>query len=164
VDSGAQAAGGKLPREVMVVDDDADVRCALVEFLAHRGISAFHAFDGLDALERIRAGCLPCSIVLDLDMPRLDGAALVAALRGDPTLPKIPVVTMTAGVQPAGLITDGHLEKPFGVEAMLSALFRVCRSCGACDGEGPVIGSVFAARQEADLAAALGSSQKPGDR
>jgi Response regulator receiver domain len=57
----------------LVVDDDADVRHALVESLAHAGISAFHAFDGLEALERIRAGCRPCSIVLDVNMPRLDG-------------------------------------------------------------------------------------------
>jgi CheY-like chemotaxis protein len=157
LDIGAPVSGGTLPREVMVVDDDADVRCALVEFLAHHGISAFHAFDGLDALERIRAGCKPCSIVLDVDMPRLDGPALVAALRVDPMLPKIPVVTMTAGVQPAGLNTDGHLQKPFDVEALRAALFGICRSCGVCDGDGPVVGSVFAARQRADLAAELRS-------
>jgi CheY-like chemotaxis protein len=147
-------AGAGLQREVMVVDDDADVRCALIELLADEGISALHAFDGLDALERIRAGCTPCSILLDVDMPRLDGPALVAALRMDPFHSKIPVVTMTAGAQPAGLTKDGHLQKPFDVEALLAALFRICRSCGVCDGDGPVIGSVFAARERADLATA----------
>jgi CheY-like chemotaxis protein len=135
----------------MVVDDDADVRSALVELLAHQGIPAVHAFDGLDALERIRGGCTPCSIVLDVDMPRLDGPALVGALREDLALSEIPVVTMTAGVRPAGLDTDGHLQKPFDDEALLAALFTVCRSCGVCDGEGPVIGSIFASRQRADL-------------
>jgi CheY-like chemotaxis protein len=149
-----QNPGAKPLREIMVVDDDPDVGCTLVELLAHHGISALHAFDGLDALERVRAGCMPCSIVLDVDMPRLDGPALVAALRADPTLSKIPVVTMTAGVPPAGLSTEGHLQKPFDAEELLAALFGICRSCGTCDGDGPVIGSLFAARQRADLAAA----------
>jgi CheY-like chemotaxis protein len=150
MDVRAPSAGAGLQRQVMVVDDDADVRCALVDFLAHYGISAFHAFDGLDALERIRAGCTPCSIVLDVDMPRLDGPALLVALRRDPALPKIPVVTMTAGVRPTGLETNGHLQKPFDDEALLAALFTACRSCALCDGEGPVIGSIFASRQRAD--------------
>jgi CheY-like chemotaxis protein len=149
----AHTAGPGLQREVMVVDDDADLRCALVGLLAHHGISAVHAFDGLDALERIRAGCAPCAIVLDVDMPRLDGSGLVAALRADPAPARIPVVTMTAGARPAGLDTDGHLPKPFTSETLLAELFKICRSCGVCDGEGPVIGSVFASRQRADLAA-----------
>lgn len=162
MDVRAPTAGTGLLRAVMVVDDDADVRSALVECLAHEGISASHAFDGLDALERIRAGCTPCTIVLDVDMPRLNGPALVAALRVDPMLSKIPVVTMTAGAQPAGLRTDGHLQKPFDVEALRATLFRTCRSCGVCDGDGPVIGSVFAARKRADVAARP-SSPRLGD-
>jgi CheY-like chemotaxis protein len=162
VDAGEQAARGRVQRQVMIVDDDADVGCALVELLAHHGISALRVFDGLEALERLRAGHTPCSIVLDVDMPRLDGPALVAALRVDPALSRIPVVTMTAGVPPTGLNTDGHLEKPFDAEALLAALFRLCRSCGVCDGDGPVVGSVFAARRRADLATAL-PSRRPGD-
>jgi CheY-like chemotaxis protein len=149
----------------MVVDDDADIRCALVEYLTREGIASFHAFDGLDALERIRAGCTPCSIVLDLDMPRIDGQAVVLALRADPTLPRIPVLTMTAGEKPhGGLDTDGHLPKPFTFEALLVALFKVCRSCGACDGDGPVIGSIFESRQRADRTAARSApASRPGD-
>jgi CheY-like chemotaxis protein len=151
----AQTPGAKPLREIMVVDDDADVRGALVELLAHQEVSAHTACDGLEALERIRAGCIPCSIVLDVDMPRLDGPALVAALRADPTLPRIPIVTMTAGAPPAGLGTEGHLQKPYHVEELLAALFGICRACGVCDGDRPVIGSLFSARRRADLAAAL---------
>jgi CheY-like chemotaxis protein len=136
----------------MVVDDDADLRTALIEFLAQHGISAFPACDGVDALERIRAVGAPCSIVLDVDMPRLDGPALVAALRAEPPLSSIRVVTMTAGAQPGDLRTDAHLQKPFTPEALLAALFAVCRTCGLCDGEGRVIGSLFTARQRAELA------------
>jgi CheY-like chemotaxis protein len=149
----AQTPGAKPLRGILVVDDDPDVRGALVELLAHQEVSAHTACDGLEALERIRAGCIPCSIVLDVDMPRLDGPALVAALRADPTLPRIPVVTMTAGAPPAGLGTEGHLQKPFDVDELLGALFGICRSCGVCDGDQPVIGSVFAARRRADAPA-----------
>ena len=138
-------------REVMVVDDDADVRCALVEFLTHEGISSFHAFDGLDALEHLGNGPPPCAIVLDLDMPRLAGPAFVAVLRGDLRLPRIPVFTMTAGAEPLGLDTEGHLSKPFAMQSLLAMLFVFCRSCGVCDGAGPVVGSIFRARRRADL-------------
>jgi CheY-like chemotaxis protein len=141
----------------MVVDDDADVRCAVVEFLSREGISSLPAVDGLDALERIQSGRPPCAIVLDVDMPRLSGPALVATLRADSRLPRIPVVTMTAGNEPLGLDTEGHLPKPFARESLLAILFRICRSCGECDGAGPVVGSLFAARRRAELVVQRGS-------
>jgi CheY-like chemotaxis protein len=149
----AQMGAGER-REVMVVDDDEGVRCAVIALLSEQGISAREAIDGLDGLERVRSGPPPCAIVLDVDMPRLSGPALVAALRADPNLPRLPVVTMSAGIEPVGLDTDGHLPKPFAAQSLVAALFKICRSCAACDGGGPVVGSVFVARRAADLAAA----------
>lgn len=137
-------------RWVMVVDDDEDVRSALVEVLSERGIASSCAFDGLDALERIQSGRIPCVILLDLDMPRLSGPGLVARLRAESRFPRIPVITMTAGSERLVLDSDGHLPKPFAVESLLSVLFRICRSCAICDHAGPVVGSVFDARRRAD--------------
>jgi hypothetical protein len=83
-------------------------------------------------------------------MPRLNGPGLVEELHADDTLAGIPVITMSAGTTPAGLKTIGHLAKPFEIGAMLALLFQACRSCASCDGEGPVIGSIFEARLRAD--------------
>ncbi|BDG05080.1 response regulator [Anaeromyxobacter oryzae] len=137
-------------RQVLVVDDDRDLRGVLVEALGESGIGAVDAFDGVDALEKVRAGAPPCALLLDLDMPRLTGHDVVAELRGDRALSRIPVITMTAAAAPLGLQTHGHLAKPFALESMLGLLFRACRCCALCDGAGPVVGSIFAARRAAD--------------
>jgi hypothetical protein len=78
----------------------------------------------------------------------------VAALRADSTLSSIPVITMSAGPQPPDLDTVTHLAKPFGFNSLLAALFRICRSCAACEGEPDpaVAASLFDSRRRADLA------------
>lgn len=134
-------------REVLVVDDDADVRVCLVEYLCHAGVAASQAVDGQDALDRVRSGSPPCAIVLDLDMPRLSGPELVAALRADAGHAGIPIISMSARRPPFGLRTRAHLAKPFAFEDLLAILFRECRLCGACDRSRPVVGSLFVARQ-----------------
>jgi len=141
-------------REVLIVDDDADLCRALAEYLSHMGISSSCARDGLDALDQVRAGPPPCAIVLDLDMPRMSGPALVEALRSEPTPPRIPIITMTAADEPVGLDTEGHLPKPFAFEALLGRLFAICRSCAACNCGGPAVGSIYVARRTADRAGA----------
>jgi len=139
-------------REVLIVDDDADVRRCLVELLSRAGIRACHAFDGQDALDQVRSGAPPCVMVVDLDMPRLAGADLVAALQADPGRAAIPVVSMTAGRAPLPFCPRAHLAKPFVFGDLLEVLFRECRSCGVCDGPGPVVGSIFDARRRYDAA------------
>lgn len=145
-------AGTAIPehRVVLVVDDDRDLRAVLVDALRHWGIEARGAVDGVDALEKARASPPPCALLLDLDMPRLPGEGVVAELRRDPTLSKVPVITMTAGALPPGLETCGHLPKPFGLERLLALLFHACRCCALCDGGGPVVGTIFAARRAAE--------------
>jgi CheY-like chemotaxis protein len=145
ITSSSTAALGR--REVLVVDDDADVRCCLLEFLSHAGIGAHAAFDGQDALDQIRSRAPPCLIVLDVDMPRVTGPQLIAALRADSTHAKIPVVSMSAGTPCLDLQTRAHVAKPFAFAQLLEILFRECRLCGLCDGDGPVVGSIFDARQ-----------------
>ncbi len=140
---------------MLIVDDDEDLRGTLVDCLCAAGIAAFDACDGVDALEKIRAGLPPCALVLDMDMPRLDGSALLAEMRTDRALSAVPVITMTAGVEPVGLETQGHLSKPFDLGRMFTLLFQACRSCGVCDGERPVFGSLFEARRAAGSPASV---------
>ncbi len=138
-------------REVLVVDDDADLRDALIDYLSCVGVVAETARDGVDALEKMRAAWPPCAVLLDLDMPRLDGRGVVGAIRADRALASVPVITMTAGAAPGGIDAHGHLPKPFELGRMLELLFDACRRCDACGSGRPVIGSLFGARQAADL-------------
>jgi CheY-like chemotaxis protein len=66
---------------VLVVDDDADLRDMLAEFLSDEGFGIDLAVDGLDALWMIDQDAYLDAVVCDLDMPRLDGGGLLRALR-----------------------------------------------------------------------------------
>jgi CheY-like chemotaxis protein len=143
-------------RRVLVVDDDEDLRRVLLEALSTDGVAAYEACDGVDALDKIRAASPPCALVLDLDMPRLTGGGLVAELRADTALARIPVITMTAATAPLGLDTQGHLPKPFELDSLLGLLFQICRECAICDRESRAIGSIFSARCAADLGTSRG--------
>jgi CheY-like chemotaxis protein len=139
-------------RRVLVVDDDEDLRAALVLALRDAGIAASQARDGVDALDKLRAEPRPCALLLDMNMPRLDGAAVLSALRAEPALHTLPVITMTAGACPPAVDAFGQLVKPFELARLLGLLFDACRACGACEAGGPVVGAVVAARRAADLA------------
>jgi two-component system chemotaxis response regulator CheY len=119
-------------RRVLVIEDDADVRSALADALAGAGVLPVVAVDGLDGLERLRAGPPPSAILLDLRMPRLGGAEFLRAMRADPRYEHVPVITMTAGSEP----TDdhevvAHLHKPFDLEDLLQIVLSLSESHAA---------------------------------
>jgi signal transduction histidine kinase/CheY-like chemotaxis protein len=123
------AAGGReRPKcRVLVVDDDPDSADALARLLRHTASEVQIAYDGLaavDAAEKFR----PQVVLLDLDMPRLDGYETCRRLRQQPWASRISMVALSgwgrsedrARTREAGF--DGHLVKPVGraeVEALL---------------------------------------------
>ncbi len=117
---------------VLVVDDDPDVRAAVVDGLTVEGYEVRAAADGLDALSAI-AAAPPAAVVLDLAMPVLDGLAVCRRLRelGDRT----PVLVLTArdavSDRVAGLDAgaDDYLVKPFALDELLARLRALLRMC-----------------------------------
>ncbi|MFI9238856.1 response regulator transcription factor [Streptomyces sp. NPDC053079] len=115
---------------VLVVDDDPDVRAAVVDGLAVEGYTVRSAADGLEALSAV-AAAQPAAIVLDLAMPVLDGLAVCRRLRelGDRT----PVLVLTArdavSDRVAGLDAgaDDYLVKPFALDELLARLRALLR-------------------------------------
>src|SRR5690348_14800129 len=89
----SQAAGAMEPATgalILVADDDAQVRSGLaggLELLAHRVQTAAHGREALAWLERHR----PDLIVLDVNMPELDGPGLIAELRRRGLHPHVPI-------------------------------------------------------------------------
>jgi CheY-like chemotaxis protein len=102
--------------DVLVVEDDDDVREALLLLLEDEGVHAVGATDGRDALEKIRAGLDPALILLDLMMPVMDGERFLRARKADPRLARIPVVVVSAmqrmKVDPVELDVDEMITKP----------------------------------------------------
>ncbi|SHE41386.1 Response regulator receiver domain-containing protein [Modicisalibacter ilicicola DSM 19980] len=90
-------------RRVLHVEDDPSIREVVSVALGVVGeLEVMSCASGHEALDQAVAWC-PDLMLLDVMMPELDGPALLARLRDDPRTDRIPVVFMTARVQPAEL-------------------------------------------------------------
>ncbi len=112
------------PTRLLVVEDEDDIREALVELLSLEGYEARGVSNGRDALTALEAGFAPAGIVLDLMMPVMNGWQLRQALLDDPRFARIPVVVVTAAGKRelGGIEADRILPKPIGIEQVLEAL------------------------------------------
>ncbi|MEU8198440.1 SpoIIE family protein phosphatase [Microbispora amethystogenes] len=121
--SASRPAG--VPARVLVADDNADMRGYLVRLLTGAGYLVDTVGDGQDALDAIRADA-PDLVVSDVMMPRLDGLALVAALRADPRTAAVPVLLLSARAGQEASIeglqagADDYLVKPFAAAELLA--------------------------------------------
>jgi DNA-binding response OmpR family regulator len=103
------------PRRVLVVDDEPMLRGLCATLLTSWGYQVDEAFDGQDALEKLRVGQVD-AVLLDMNMPRLRGDALLARLRSE--RPKLPVIIMSSEGEGArkralNLGASSFLLKPF---------------------------------------------------
>jgi CheY-like chemotaxis protein len=80
---------------VLIVDDDATLRCALARVIRHHGYETKTASNGQEALDYLRRGERPAVIVLDLAMPVLDGWAFLNERDRDADFRLIPVIVMS---------------------------------------------------------------------
>lgn len=106
-------------RRILVVDDDDDIReVAEMSLEAVGGHEVLTARCGEDGLTRARQE-QPDAILLDVMMPGLDGPATFECLQADPATRDIPVILLTAKLQPA----DRARFTELGVRAVLSKPF-----------------------------------------
>jgi len=115
--------------KVLVVDDDFDIREAIVDLLLDDGFEAISAKDGRDGLSELRTYPAVGVIVLDLSMPMMDGEAFRAEQLSDPALASIPVILLSAEENlpqlAAKLGASAALCKP----VQPAALLRAVRAC-----------------------------------
>ena len=110
---------------IMIVDDDDDLRELIALVVAARGFRTVDAIDGVDALDKLAQGAQPALILLDLRMPRMNGAEFLQAVHGTPAS-RIPVIALTGDsgacqeALRAGAIQC--LRKPIEVNALLDAI------------------------------------------
>src|SRR5438552_645765 len=117
-------------RKVLLVDDEDSLRKVVKELLERDGYIVAEARDGAQALDQIdRVG--PDIIVLDLNMPGLDGYGVLSHLRSRPATADIPVIVLTAKgdedneVRVFELGADDFLTKPFRARALSARLEAV---------------------------------------
>lgn len=86
-----------MPRyRVLIVDDDPDIRRLLGLYLGAEGIEGREAADGQEAWELLEAGVPVDAVILDRDMPRLDGLGLLRRIKGNGELAHVPVILNSA--------------------------------------------------------------------
>ncbi len=83
------------PKKVLVIDDDRSIRDLLSLHLANRGYDVAVAEDAVVG-GRLALSAKPQLIIVDVNMPYLDGPDFVAALKSDPQTKDIPVVFLTS--------------------------------------------------------------------
>jgi two-component system response regulator MprA len=126
---------------ILVVDDDPDVRIALRDALEDEGYEVEVASDGIRALESLRAGKRPSAIVLDLMMPRGDGAFFLQQRDSHEGFRHIPVIVLSAGSKPeeqmAGARAEYMLRKPVGLVNLISTVEAACEKSSSFGDAGP---------------------------
>jgi CheY-like chemotaxis protein len=109
--------------QVLVVDDEPDIRETVSEALAVEGYDVEVARDGLEALAACRAH-RPDLVLLDLMMPGMNGWEFRAAQQSDPALASIPVVVVSALGRVPALHAEAWLQKPFGLDRLVDEVRR----------------------------------------
>ena len=126
--------------DVLIVEDDATIRTALVRALGarqHSTMTAPNAMEGLQSLVANR----PDVVVLDLGLPDLDGAALLAMIR---SVSDVPVIVVSARDDGDGIVAlldagaDDYLVKPFAADQLDARIRAVLRRSDSTKTVGPV--------------------------
>ena len=119
----------------LVVDDSITVRRVTERFLQRNGLRAVTAKDGLDAISVISEH-KPDIILLDIEMPRMDGYEFASHVRNDPRIADIPIIMVTSRVgdkhraRAIELGVNDYLGKPYQDAELLEAIGRLLEEKG----------------------------------
>jgi chemosensory pili system protein ChpA (sensor histidine kinase/response regulator) len=118
------------PATVMVVDDSLTVRRVTERNLSKYGINTILATDGIDAMEKISED-VPDVMLVDIEMPRMDGFELTERVRDDPVYRDIPIIIITSRSGPKHrdrameLGATLYLTKPYQELELMNAINSV---------------------------------------
>jgi len=112
------AARAQRRRLIMVVDDSITMRKATSRVLEREEMDVVTAKDGIDAIEKL-ADRIPDLVVLDIEMPRMDGYQFAEHMKGDSRTAQVPIIMITSRTgdkhrqraQEIGV--EGYLGKPY---------------------------------------------------
>jgi chemosensory pili system protein ChpA (sensor histidine kinase/response regulator) len=114
---------------IMVVDDSLTVRRVTQRLLEREGYRVLLAKDGVDALEQMQAPeTRPDLMLVDIEMPRMDGFDLTRQVRGIDATQSIPIIMITSRTADKhrnvalGLGVDAYFGKPFQEDVLLAAI------------------------------------------
>jgi len=114
---------------ILYVEDNPDNRMLIRRVLSAEGYTVHEAPDAHEALNKLKT-LLPDLILMDINMPDMDGYTLTAHIRALPNLGLIPIVALTANVMrgdrerslEAGC--DGYIQKPVDIDTLTQQIER----------------------------------------
>lgn len=119
--------------KALVVDDAPDIRLLADLVLTMAGFSVTAAASGSEALRKLAGGDLPDIVLLDVQMPDVDGWETLSRVRADPRTANLPVVLCTVKGLPEDTLKgwslgcDGYLGKPFDIGRLVEELNGVLK-------------------------------------
>ena len=117
-------------RYVLIVEDEPDALEAMAEWLADEGFPSLQARHGKEALDLLRAGRRPALILLDIQMPVMDGNEFLRQIASDPELAELPIAVVTASAVPTDVVfrrnNAGFFLKPVDHERLLRTIRSYC--------------------------------------
>jgi CheY-like chemotaxis protein len=119
-----------IPCDILIVEDDDDIRQDLASILIDEGYATVAASNGQAALDRLGEPNLPRLILLDLMMPSMSGWDFRVRQLADPSIANIPVVIMSGAANVVRTATSlkaaGFLTKPFKLADLLETIGKFC--------------------------------------
>lgn len=117
-------------REILIVDDEVPLAVSLAKLLERKGYRVRMTHDGRAALEALES-CKPDLIVMDYEMPRLDGIELCTLLRKSKETVDIPVLlattSSTVDLQEVMRLANGFLVKPYQKDILFDCISHLTR-------------------------------------
>ncbi len=112
---------------ILVVEDDDDIRNAIVDLLETEGYSTQSAVNGKDALDKLSVIPKPCLVLLDMMMPIMNGREFLDTVMKDSHLAPIPILIVSAVADKTNTEGSvGFLKKPIDIEVVLNVVSQYC--------------------------------------
>ena len=114
-------------KRILIIEDTADNRQIMRDLLTHAGYDLLEAVDGAEGVEQAKRH-RPDLILMDIQLPVLDGYEATRRIKADPDLASIPIIAVTSyalsgddtKTRAAGC--DGYIAKPFSPRQLLAAV------------------------------------------
>ena len=130
VSSVSEAGSAAMTIKVMVIDDSITMRKVTSRFLERHHMQVTAAKDGVEAIAKLEEQ-VPDLVILDIEMPRMDGFEVAAHIRNQPHLHHIPIIMVTSRggekhrQRAAKLAVNDYLTKPYQEEEMIRAIRNI---------------------------------------
>jgi len=121
-----------MPKRVMVVDDEEDIRTSVGQVLEICGYEVIKAENGSDCLKQLEQG-RPDLVILDIMMPGMSGWDVAARMKENEKWNTVPIVFLTAkgddmSIGMGGLASEEYIVKPFDVVKLMECVDRILRT------------------------------------